>query len=439
MAASTICFILLGITIVVLVLELVPIFAVGMILPVLCYAFGFVNGTEAISKLANSVLVSTACIYVVSNAFFQVGLADKIGRKTLDLTHKLKFKDTERGITLLLIIVLALMCLVLPRYGVTASFIPVVCAIAMYTGISRTRLLMLLAMTVNFAGGSTTIATIPNLYANNFLESLGLEKFGFFEFAWVGIPITILGGAIYVLFGKKLLPPPRIDEAKMREQEGIVEGEDRYKDVPKWKIVVTLIAYGLFVVGMMFEKQWPDWIGVEIPSHVVALASAAIIVASGVIPSKDAIRSISWGPLIFSYGVLTLTVAMTNTGATAKFGDLAVALMGSNPSPTVVAAVFFIISAVMTQFMSNTTACNMMFPIGAAVAEKIGADPTAIIMTICVACSASYMTPTATQSNLIVLDPGDIHYKDYIKAGWPIMLVSLVCCLVICPLIWPYF
>lgn len=439
MDPAIICFIILGITIVVLIAEAVPVFAVGLLLPVICYACGFVNGTEAIAKLANSVLVSTGCIYIVSNAFFQVGLADKIGRGVLTLTKKLKFKDTERGITVLLIVVLALMCLVLPRYGVTASFIPVVCAIAMYTGVSRTRLLMLLAMTVNFAGGSTTIATIPNLYANNFLESIGLEKFGFFEFAWIGVPITILGAIIYVLFGKKLLPPARIDEAKMREEEGIVEGEDKFKDVPKWKIVITIISYGLFVVGMMFEKQWPNWIGVEIPSHVIALLAAGLIVATGVTTSKDAVRSVSWGPLIFSYGVLTLTTAMSNTGATAMFGDIAVKLMGSNPSPTVVAAVFFLISVVMTQFMSNTTACNMMFPIGAAVAEQIGADPTAIIMTICVACSASFMTPTATQSNLIVLEPGDIHYKDFIKAGWPIMLVSMVCCLVICPMLWPYF
>lgn len=431
MSPSTICFILLLITIVVLISEKVPLFAVGFALPVICYFLGFVDGTEAISKIATSTLVTTACIYVVSNAFFRVGLADAIGRKIMKVTAK--SNNSQRMITLLLIGVIALLCLFLPRYGVTASFIPVVCAVAMYTGISRTKLLMLLAMTVNFAGGSTVIATIPNLFANTFLESVGLETFSFFEFAWIGVPITIVGALIYTFFGDRLLPPDRIDEKALAAAR-MVELESGEKPaVPRWKIVVTLIAYGLFIVGLMFEKA------LGVPSHIIAMGCAAIIIGGRVITAKEAVASVAWGPLTFSYGILTLALSMTNTGAAQIFGEFATMLMGSNPSPTVITAVIFVISAVLTQFMSNNAACNIMFPIGYSIAVNIGANPTAMIMAITVACSASYMTPTATPSNLLVLEPGDIRFKDYAKAGWPLMLSSLVLCLIICPLVWPYY
>ena len=62
----------------------------------------------------------------------------------------------------------------------------------------------------------------------------------------------------------------------------------------------------------------------------------------------------------------------------------------------------------------------------------------ACLMVIAMSASACFLTPIATPPNTIVLGPGKYSFLDYVKAGWPLQLITLLMCWLLIPMIWPF-
>jgi di/tricarboxylate transporter len=113
--------------------------------------------------------------------------------------------------------------------------------------------------------------------------------------------------------------------------------------------------------------------------------------------------------------------------------------MGGSPSPYVLMAVLFILSCGLTQFMSNTAAAALLCPIGVFIASNVGASPQAVVMGIAIAASCAFATPVGTPPNTLVLGPGNYRFNDYVKAGTGLVIVSFIVCMVVIPVVWPFF
>ena len=79
----------------------------------------------------------------------------------------------------------------------------------------------------------------------------------------------------------------------------------------------------------------------------------------------------------------------------------------------------------VTQLITNNAAAVLVFPIGMAAANSIGADPRAFGVAIAVAASASFMTPIGYQTNAMVFGPGGYRFGDYSRLGTPLTLWAL--------------
>ena len=112
--------------------------------------------------------------------------------------------------------------------------------------------------------------------------------------------------------------------------------------------------------------------------------------------------------------------------------------MGDNPSPYFATGVLFLLSCILTQFMSNTAACALLAPIGISIAQAMGASPHAVLMAIGVAASCAFATPVGTPPNTIVLTPGNYRFMDYVKAGTPLIVVCFIVSLIVIPMVWPF-
>lgn len=66
-----------------------------------------------------------------------------------------------------------------------------------------------LAFAAGLGGIITLVGTPPNIIAAGALKAAGLRPFGFFEFAWIGIPLTIAGLIYMLTIGWRLLPKSR--------------------------------------------------------------------------------------------------------------------------------------------------------------------------------------------------------------------------------------
>ncbi len=285
---------------------------------------------------------------------------------------------------------------------------------------------MPLAFACGWGGIITMVGTPPNIIATGAMSAAGLEPFGFFEFAWIGVPISIAGMLYMMFLGKYLLPNKQIDADQDIEQEIEANEVDRKKQVISGVIlggVVLVMAVG--IPGVSLE--------------MAAIIGALLCVLTGCLTEKQAYASIDWVTIFLFAGMMPVSAAMDKTGAGKLIAEWTVGLMGGSPSPLVVTGVLFILSCGLTQFMSNTASSALLCPIGLAISQNLGADPKAVLMAIAVAASCAFATPVGTPPNTLVLGPGGYKFMDYVKAGTGLVIVCFVVSLVVIPIVWPFF
>ena len=138
-------------------------------------------------------------------------------------------------------------------------------------------------------------------------------------------------------------------------------------------------------------------------------------------------------------GSLALASALEKTGAGILIADKIVGIMGSNPSPIVLLLVIFVVTCVLTNFMSNTATTALMVPIAVSLAESLNADPRAVVIATVIAGSCAYATPIGMPANPMVVGVGGYKFKDYVKSGLPLILVSFVLCMILLPILYPFY
>jgi di/tricarboxylate transporter len=159
---------------------------------------------------------------------------------------------------------------------------------------------------------------------------------------------------------------------------------------------------------------------------------------TGCVTEKQAYQGIDWVTIFLFAGMLPLASAMDKTGAGKLIADTVVGFIGDSASPYLIVTAMFILSCGLTQFMSNTAAAALLAPIGISIAQGIGASPYPVIMAIGIAASCAFTTPVATPPNTLVLNAGRFKFMDYVKVGTPLVVVSLIVCVGIIPLVWPF-
>ena len=415
------CLILLAVVALLFVTELIPLAITAVGAAIACGLLGLIPAKQVFSGLSNSTVVLFAGMFVVGASMFYTGLAQEIGGVVVKMCG-----TGENSLMFGLMIVGTVLSAVLSNTGTAACLLPVALGICSAAKIPASRQLMPLAFACGWGGIITMVGTPPNIIATGAMSAAGLEPFGFFEFAWIGVPISIAGMLYMMFLGKYLLPNKQIDADQDIEQEIEANEVDRKKQVISGVIlggVVLVMAVG--IPGVSLE--------------MAAIIGALLCVLTGCLTEKQAYASIDWVTIFLFAGMMPVSAAMDKTGAGKLIAEWTVGLMGGSPSPLVVTGVLFILSCGLTQFMSNTASAALLCPIGIAISQNLGADPKAVLMAIAVAASCAFATPVGTPPNTLVLGPGGYKFMDYVKAGTGLVIVAFVVSLVVIPMVWPFF
>ena len=415
------CLILLAVVALFFVTELIPLAITAMGGAIACGLLGLIPAKQVFTGLADSTVVLFAGMFVVGASMFYTGLAQKLGNSVVKMCG-----TSENSLMFGLMVVGTCLSSVLSNTGTAACLLPVALGICSAAKIPASRQLMPLAFACGWGGIITMVGTPPNIIATGAMSAAGLEPFGFFEFAWIGIPVSI-AGMIYMMFiGKHLLPNKQLDADQEIEQEIEATSTDTKKMWISGAIltaVVLVMAIG--IPGVSLE--------------MAAIIGALICVLTGCLTEKQAYASIDWVTIFLFAGMMPVSAAMDKTGAGKLIAEWTVGMMGGSPSPMVVTAVLFVLSCGLTQFMSNTASAALLCPIGIAISQQLGADPKAVLMAIAVAASCAFATPVGTPPNTLVLGPGGYKFMDYVKAGTGLVIVAFIVSLVVIPMVWPFF
>lgn len=420
MSPSTITLLFLLFAVVMFVLEKIPLGVTSMIVCCGLVVTGVLDVKTAFAGFIDSNVILFVAMFIVGGALFETGMANKIGGI---VTH---FAKTERQLIVAIMVIVGVMSGFLSNTGTAAILIPVVIGIAAKSGYSRSRLLMPLVFAAAMGGNLTLIGAPGNMIAQSGMEGIGL-KFGFFDYAKVGVPILIVGIIYFAFIGYKFLPN------KEGSDEGIFDESKDFSHVPKWKQYLSLVILLLTLVGMIFEEQ----LGIKL--CVIGCIGALALMVTGVISEKDALASIDLKTIFLFGGTLSLAAALEQTGAGELIAEKVIGMLGDNPSPYVLTFVIFMLCCVMTNFMSNTATTALMVPIGISIAQGMGADPSAVLMACVIGGSCAYATPIGMPANTMVVTAGGYTFKDYAKAGVPMILVATVVSMILLPIFYPFF
>lgn len=174
-----------------------------------------------------------------------------------------------------------------------------------------------------------------------------------------------------------------------------------------------------------------------VPPAVAGLLAAGIIVVSGVLSVDQVYRAISWTTVILVGALTPLSTAMQITGAADLVADGLVAAVGDS-GPYALLAGLFVVSAVLGQVISNTATSLIIIPISVVAAEQMGISVQPVLMCVCIACAGAFLTPVATPTNLMVMEPGAYKFGDYWKLGLPMLLWFFVIAVFLVPMIWSF-
>ena len=409
----------LGVMTILFVTEIIPLAITSLSGAIALGLLGVISPKTVFSGLSDTTVVLFAGMFVIGGAMFYTGLAQTIGTAVVK-----RAGTSENGLMFAVMVVTAGMSSVLSNTGTAAALLPVVLGICAVAKIPASRQLMPMAFAAGIGGIITMVGTPPNIIANGALKAAGIREFGFFEFAWIGIPLTVATIAFMMFIGKRFLPSHMLSTDVEVEQE-----VDEVSNDPKKQIFSGVILIAVVVV-MALNLM---------PLHIAAVIGAILCVLTGCLKEKQAYTSIDWVTIFLFAGMMPVATAMDKSGAGKMISDGVIALMGSDPSPYTATAILFLLSCILTQFMSNTAACALLAPIAIAIAKGMGASPHAVMMAITVAASCAFATPVGTPPNTLVLGPGEYCFMDYVKAGIPLIIVCFIVSLIVIPIVWPFF
>lgn len=184
--------------------EKLPVDIVALLVTAVLLITGVVTVDEGIAGFSNTAVITVGCMFVLSSALQRTGALDALGRLLS------KSGGSSAGtLCLLVMLCVAPVSAFVNNTAAVAVFLPLVITAAAAKKVSASRVLIPLSFASQFGGVCTLIGTSTNLLVNSIAEKSGTGSFSMFEFAPLGLVLTLVGGTFLLLFGRWLLPPRR--------------------------------------------------------------------------------------------------------------------------------------------------------------------------------------------------------------------------------------
>ncbi len=421
MSPANITLLIFALAVVLFVADVLPMGLLVFSVPVALYFSGVIEAKAIFAPLVGQSIILVVAMSVIGAALFKTGMAERIGAALF------RFCPGERSLILAVTLFSGIVSSFVSNTGTVAVLIPIVMGVAAAHRIQPCRLLIPLTAGATVGGNISVIGSPGNLIAKETIEkfSEGTMSVTFFEYAKIGIPLLIAVAIFYALAGPKLLP--RRDSAEA----------DKYAapaaktDWRGWFTLATLLVTVAAMIAADYVKSLP-------PMHITACVGAMAVVLFRVITQKEAFAAFDMQAVFLLSFMTPLGHAMRDTGAADTISGAVVSLANGH-GPILLMAILWLTVWGLTQVMSNTATCALFCPIGWSIAQTLGADPRAVVIAVLIASSVAVCTPLAIPANSMILVPGNLRFKDFLRPGLALSAVAFILSMVLLPVLYPFF
>lgn len=379
---------------------------------------GLVPFKTMFNSYASTSLVLMIGMMIVGGGMFRTGFAGWLGQKLVKLTG-----TSEKSLIFVSMISAWALSSVCSGSASMMILLPILCSIALAANVSVSRIMLPFNTGIGFgsfmtlAGSGMCSATAAILIEN------GYEGWSFLEPAKYGLPKAIVGIAVIMLFGYKLLPNTNVkpDMANLSNADVLPEKLTK-------KMMISAAILCLTVIGMVIDSD-------ACPMYICAAIGGMATVLTGCLTQKQMFQSINWSAVFLLGGMTVVAKGIGESGLGQVIADSVLKVAGANTSPVFMVVLIYLLTTFVTQFMSNNAAATLMAPIAIVVAQSIGCDPRALVAAALFG-SSNPMTVMSSPNMAIVQEYGHYTPMDIFKFGVLRTVYGTAVALVFIPLGW---
>ncbi len=419
MESSTIAIIILIATLILYAIPKMPLSVTTILSMLAMVVFGVLDFSGVTSGFANNVVFLNAGMMIIGQAMVTTGLAQRVG----NLVTRVNIGRNER-LCIMLVLVVSTVLSVFINGAITVSIMmPIIDAIVLKSGgaISRKQTYMPLGIGSVIGNNVLTISATSMLTAVAMLEEMGYGTMSVFAPLGVNLPAIIVVFIFYALVGQRLQERWfKFDEVPVAVSKDDTNDTKQY---PVWKQIVVVLDFLAVVICMV----------AGVPYGPVCLAGAVVVILTGCISEKKAMQSVSWSTIIVVAGSLGISSGMSESGAGAIIANFFIDIAGPfGESGIGMCIILFFVGSIISDVMSDNASVAILLPIGAAISEALGINPTPIFLAICSGVKVGLATPICVTPMTMVAVPG-YRFIDYLRMGGA---VNLICWIVTSIMIW---
>ena len=465
--------------------DLVFMGAVGIL-----FVTGVLDAREAFSGFSSGSVVVIGVLFVVVAGLTYTGVLQWIVKHLLGQP-----KSYGKAVVRLMLPVAGLSSF-LSNTTVVTLFVGIVKMWSKKLGISPSKLLIPLSYASGMGGVCTLIGTPPNLIISGlYAEQTGVTM----NVLATAIPglFCLFVGVLSIIAMRRLLPDRKAPESSDEDTaeytvELIVPSDNKYigetlgyaglLDVKGGRLirmhhfdnVKVPIEENEFIMGgdhMVFAGQIKDImelskthglivgdevinVGLKTLLSSLVMLTMVVLSATGVMPllqcaflaaaamlllrcctPDQAMKSINWDILMVFAGSVVLGLAIQKTGIAERLAFGILDVCGTNPLVVMMAICF--VGTFITEFISNTAAGAMFFPIMYEAAEKLGYEPYPFLIALMISVSSSFATPIGSPTHMLVYGPGGYRFSDFMRVGLLMNLIILAANIFIVNIVYP--
>ncbi len=151
--------------------------------------------------------------------------------------------------------------------------------------------------------------------------------------------------------------------------------------------------------------------------------------------TEQAWKSISWDVLMIFAGSVCIGTAIAETGIANALADGILGVCGTNP--IVALTCICLVGTFVTEFISNTAAAAIFYPIAYQTATTLGANPITFCIALMIAVSSSFATPIGSPTHMLVYGEGGYRFTDFTKIGIVMNIAILAANIFIVTMVFP--
>lgn len=384
---------------------------------------------DAFAGFTNTIVLLIACMFVLSAALQKTNIPYWASR----LLGKIKGKN-ETVFVGMVFLAFIVMVSVMPDMVCIALVVTFLSMVPKIEGGSVTATKLIMPLLILAAGWCLAVpvglGATNDFMINGYVAEIVNDESKLFSFGTMflmRLPSAIVA-FIYVLVMWRKYPDTQAQLSMSEASEGASRSE-----LPKWK---EYLVYGLFILvvsGLIFSSFFGEY------AYIIPLVAVCIITFTNILSTKEVVGNLTSNTIWMMVGILAVTKALTECGATELLGELFLPLISWTDNGFIISLLCCTFASIMTTFLSNTGVVAILTPLAATVAISAGIDPRCLVAATAVGGYMAFCFPSGSTTCAFAYDLGKYNPVKLLKYNLPLLALMIIVTAITANIVFPPF